>query len=180
LKAGNLKRLDLDVFFALSSPTAQRLYRFLDKRFYHGPTLSLDLVELACGHVGLTEVDNVAILKRRLAPAIAELERIGFLAPLTQEERYEKVKVGVWRAPFRAARAATAAPPSSGRAGSVSDRRAPPVADAPGSPSEGGEAVALAAAFYRQWDAEAPARPGPRDLELAAAVLAKHDADAAA
>src|SRR5262249_23280369 len=78
------------------SPTAQRLYRFLDKRFYNSPTLSLDLVELACGHVGLAEVDNVAILKRRLAPALAELERIGFLAPLPAGGGLGKVKGGGW------------------------------------------------------------------------------------
>ena len=72
------------MFFKLSTPTAQRLYRFLDKRFYSTPELSLDLIELACGHVGLTEVDNVAILKRRLGPAIAELEKIGFLQPAAQ------------------------------------------------------------------------------------------------
>src|SRR5262249_59575524 len=33
LRNGNLKRLDLDVFFRLSTPTAQRIYRFLDKPF---------------------------------------------------------------------------------------------------------------------------------------------------
>src|SRR5262249_26767750 len=152
LKAGNLKRLDLDVFFRLSSPTAQRLYRFLDKRFYNSPTLSLDLVELACGHVGLAEVDNVAILKRRLAPALAELERIGFLAPLPAGERYEKVKVGVWRIFFRSGKT-VAAPTSPSplpeeallrrRAAGASDRRtSAPVADAPGSPERGEVATA--------------------------------------
>ena len=34
LQNGNLKRLNLDVFFKLNTPTAQRMYRFLDKRFY--------------------------------------------------------------------------------------------------------------------------------------------------
>src|SRR6185295_13228738 len=67
LKNGNLKRLDLEVFFKLKTPTAQRIYRFLDKRFYSSPTVAMDLVELACGHVGLAEAGNVAILKRRLS-----------------------------------------------------------------------------------------------------------------
>src|SRR5207302_2624021 len=102
LRNGNIKRLNLEVFFKLSSPTAQRMYRFLDKRFYNNPELALDLVELACGHVGLTESHNVAILKRRLAPALAELEGIGFLAPLGPDERYQKVRAGVWRVHFRA------------------------------------------------------------------------------
>src|SRR4051812_20606621 len=45
LRAGNLKRLDLDVFFRLQTPTAQRMYRFLDKRFYNSTMVSMDLVE---------------------------------------------------------------------------------------------------------------------------------------
>src|SRR5262245_32959770 len=81
LRKGNLKRLDLEVFFRLSTPTAQRMYRFLDKRFYRNPELSFDLAEFACGHVGLTDPGNVALVKRRLLPGLAELETIGFLAP---------------------------------------------------------------------------------------------------
>src|SRR5260370_37409775 len=82
---GNIKRLDLEKFFRLKTPTAQRMYRFLDKRFYNNESVSMDLVEFACGHIGLTESDNVAILRRRLAPAIAELEAIGFPARLAPE-----------------------------------------------------------------------------------------------
>ena len=99
---GNIKRLDLDLFFRLKTPTAQRMYRFLDKRFYNTDSVAMDLIEFACGHVGLAESDNVAILKRRLAPAVAELEEVGFLAPLDPAERYQKVKAGVWRVQFRA------------------------------------------------------------------------------
>src|SRR5260221_13754779 len=79
------------------------MYRFLDKRFYNSDTVSMDLIEFACGHIGLTESDNVAILKRRLAPAVAELEEVGFLARLDPKERYQKVKAGVWRVQFRRA-----------------------------------------------------------------------------
>ena len=100
---GNIKRLDLDLFFRLKTPTAQRMYRFLDKRFYNNDSVAMDLIEFTCGHVGLTESGNVAILKRRLAPAIAELEEIGFLTPLAPEERFQKVKAGVWRVQFRRA-----------------------------------------------------------------------------
>src|SRR5262249_33720209 len=101
LQKGNIKRLNLDVFFSLATPTAQRMYRFLDKRFYTSAELAMDLLEFACGHIGLTEVGNVALLKRRLAPAIAELEKIGFIAPEDPAERYEKLKAGVWRIRFR-------------------------------------------------------------------------------
>jgi hypothetical protein len=39
-------------------------------------------------------------LKRRLKPALGELERLGFLEPLGPEERYSYVKRGCWRIIF--------------------------------------------------------------------------------
>ena len=109
---GNIKRLDLELFFRLKTPTAQRLYRFLDKRFYNSDMVAMDLIEFACGHIGLTESANVAILKRRLAPAVAELEQIGFLARLDPTERYQKVKAGVWRVQFRRGEPTSSPPPA--------------------------------------------------------------------
>jgi hypothetical protein len=166
LRHGNLKRLDLDLFFRLSTPTAQRMYRFLDKRFYNSSALAMDLVEFACGHVGLTDAGNVALLKRRLAPAIAELEEIGFIASAGPEERYQKVKAGVWRVHFRSA----AAP-----AGAANEESGDPKT------SEDGEtaAVELAREFYRLWNPAAPAQPGPRDTEPARALLREHGAEGA-
>ncbi len=156
LQNGNIKRLNLEVFFKLTTPTAQRTYRFLDKRFYNSPELSLDLVEFACGHVGLTEVDNVAVLKRRLMPALTELERIGFLKPLPPEERFQKVRAGQWRIVLQA-------------------KQAEPVAMEASVPEAVSEAEELAREFYRQWDAGTLVQPGPRDLELAQALLEQHD-----
>jgi len=177
---GNIKRLDLNTFFRLKTPTAQRIYRFLDKRFYHSDSVSMDLIEFACGHVGLTESDNVAILKRRLAPAIAELEAIGFLAPLPPGERFQKVKAGVWRVQFRRG---AGCQPSGERRGGVS----PPLPSGgatPPLPSGGATpplpSEELAAEFYRLWDATLPMQPGPRDLEQAEALLRDHGAEARA
>jgi Replication initiator protein A len=169
LLGGNIKRLDLDLFFRLKTPTAQRMYRFLDKRFYNNESVSMDLVEFACGHVGLTESDNVAILKRRLAPAVAELEQVGFLAPLAPEERYQKVKAGVWRVHFRRG-------PVGDRGQRTEDR---------GQKTDDGEeaglgAAALATEYYRLWDATTPTQPGPRDLEQAQALLRDHGDEAPA
>jgi len=167
LQKGNIKRLDLELFFSLRSPTAQRMYRFLDKRFYNTPRLSLDLMEFACGHIGLTESDNVAILKRRLAPAIAELEAIGFIRRCDDAERYQKVKPGVWRVHFEKE---PSEPVASAR-GSVVDPslvlRAPTNEPAP----------TLVAEFYRLRGAEA--MPGARDLEQAQALLSEHGEDKA-
>jgi hypothetical protein len=155
LQKGNLKRLDLELFFSLRSPAAQRMYRFLDKRFYNSPQMSLDLIEFACGHIGLTESDNVAILKRRLAPAIAELEEIGFIQP-AGEERYQKVKAGIWRIHFQKA---SAEPVASAREQSnpLLTLRAP--------------TTELVTEFYRLRGLSASAQPGARDLEQAQTLL---------
>lgn len=169
LKKGNLKRLDLDVFFRLSTPTAQRMYRFLDKRFYTSAVVAMDLVEFACGHIGLTESGNVAILKRRLAPAIAELEGIRFIARADPSDRYRKVKPGVWRVEFKSGSAELADHTDKGK-----PAEPPPVA----APESGPSAVTLAAGYYRLWDAASPATPGPRDLEVAGELLKLHGPEA--
>ena len=62
------------------------MYRFLDKRFYQAAVVEMDLHDFACGHIGLTAVDNVAELKRRPAPALAELEELGFLVGAEAKE----------------------------------------------------------------------------------------------
>ncbi len=190
LSSGNLKKLDLERLFALRLPTSQRMYRFLDKRFYpphQPPTVEMDLHDFACGHIGLSRVENVAELKRRLAPAIEELESIGFLAKADPSERYQKVRPGAWRVRFRAGpqfltrsrpdaagtRAMPLAPPL--------DLQTPPrVVDAvvESVPGEDSLERALATEFYRLWGS-GPAHPGERDLEQARAVAAQYGADAA-
>ena len=200
LQAGNVKRLDLRTFFKLSTPTAQRMFRFLDKRFYKTDVVSMDLTEFACGHVGLAEVDNVAILKRRLAPAIEELEAIGFIEKADVKQRYQKQKVGQWRVTFRRGGAPATdpadqphedtAPESGGRPDRAPDeirgvraadaiRVEPPVVPVPPAPSADPAALALAREFYRLWDASTPVTPGPRDLEQAALLLSGRPADEA-
>ncbi len=178
LRNGNLKRLNLEVFFKLSTPTAQRMYRFLDKRFYSSPELSLDLVEFACGHIGLTEVDNVAVLKRRLLPALTELEQISFLKPLPPAERFQKVRTGQWRIVLQAQETQPVVgqdsdpdtgASSSGMVGAtvrigILTHVSPP-----------DEAEELAREFYRQWVPTQPPQPGPRDLEQARALLEQTD-----
>ena len=73
------------------------MYRFLGKHFYHSPALTLDLRTFACEHVGLerTYKDN-GKLKEKLQPALEELEELGFLEPMTREERYTKVGPKLW------------------------------------------------------------------------------------
>jgi hypothetical protein len=198
LQNGNIKRLDLDVFFRLRTPTAQRMYRFLDKRFYNTDVVSLDLIEFACGHIGLTDAGNVALLKRRLAPALTELEEVGFLRKVPLADRYQKVRAGSWKITLHASSGAApkgetlAEPPVQAAQPetpdsppvSVGDLQPVPVrkvrtetnrSDKRFSP----EASDLAAEFYRLWNPATPARPGPRDLEPAEALIQEHGVETA-
>jgi hypothetical protein len=107
-QSGNLKQLDLEFYLKLRLPTTKRMYRFLDKRFYRRSRLDFDLRTLACEHIGLSRSYAPTELKRRLKPALEELERLGFLEPLGPEERYSYVKRGCWRIMFIRGSSATA------------------------------------------------------------------------
>jgi hypothetical protein len=171
LSQGNLKKLDLDRLFALRLPTSQRMYRFLDKRFYPAsapPPVEMDLHDFAFGHVGLARVENVAELKRRLAPALAELEGIGYIEKVCSEERYRKVRPGVWRIHFRVG---PQFPGVAGAVGGTDQAALTPPQDAERS---------LAAEYYRLWDGTGEARVGSSDLQPARDLLARYEADAPA
>ena len=96
-QSGNLKQLDLEFYLRLRLPTTKRMFRFLDKRFYRRARLDFDLRTLACEHIGMSRSYAPTELKRRLKPALEELEQLGFLEPLSPEERYSYVKRGLWR-----------------------------------------------------------------------------------
>ena len=107
-QSGNLKQLDLEFYLKLRLPTTKRMYRFLDKRFYRRSRLDFDLRSLACEHIGLSRSYAPTELKRRLKPALEEMEQLGFLEPLSVEERYCYVSRGCWRIIFIRGRRATA------------------------------------------------------------------------
>jgi len=99
--SGYLKRIDYGMARSLS-PTARRLYRYLDKHFHppHKTRLAIDLGRLAYQHIGVSpgiELDKVR--KRHIGPAAEELEDAGFLAP-PKQSRFQKVRRGVWNAVF--------------------------------------------------------------------------------
>ena len=104
-QAGNLKRLDFEFFKRLDSAVAKRLYRFLDKRFFHRRRLDFDLQELAWEHVGLARGYDTASLKRKLRPGIVELEEKGFLEPMAEADRFPRTGAGEWRVAFAKATA---------------------------------------------------------------------------
>lgn len=98
--AGFLKRLDLNFYRSLKLAAAKRMYRFLDKKFYYVKTWRFKLPVFACEHVGLSRRYDAAQLKRRLNPAIAELEQAGFLLPLPPSERFRRLRRGHWEVVF--------------------------------------------------------------------------------
>jgi hypothetical protein len=115
-QSGNLKQLDLEFYLRLRLPTTKRMFRFLDKRFYRRTRLDFDLRTLACEHIGMSRSYAPTELKRRLKPALEELEQHGFLEPLSSEERYSYVKRGCWRILFIRGHAAQSGPSPSEQA----------------------------------------------------------------
>src|SRR3954447_15592512 len=78
-KAGYIKQIDFEFYKNLESAVSKRLYRFLDKRFYHRNRLEFELRPFSCDHIGLSKNYHNGELKRVLAPAIQELENVGYL-----------------------------------------------------------------------------------------------------
>ncbi len=99
-QSGNLKQIDLEFYLKLRLPTTKRLFRFLDKRFYRCDRIEFDLRTFACEHIGLSRSYKPTELKRRLRPAIAELQRQGFLEPIEESERYIRRSRGHWQVVF--------------------------------------------------------------------------------
>jgi hypothetical protein len=95
-QSGYLKQLDWNLYCRLNSSVAKRLYRFLDKRFYHSGQVEIDLQELALRKVRLTGNYNTAQIKRTLLKGIEELERVWGLKPRLPEQRFRKDGMGKW------------------------------------------------------------------------------------
>jgi len=69
-QSGYLKQLDWNLYCQLTSPVAKRLYRFLDKRFYHSSRVEIDLLEPGLRKVRLATTYNTAQMKRMLLNGI--------------------------------------------------------------------------------------------------------------
>jgi hypothetical protein len=114
-QADNLRQLDLDQYFSLKSAVSKRLYRFLGKRFWLQGEWAFDLDEIAFARVGLSRSyqGNAGKIKEKLQPAIDELERIGFLQPMSRADRYSRIDRGQWT--IRLARRSPTCEPSTHR-----------------------------------------------------------------
>lgn len=95
-QSGYLKRLDWSLYTSLESPVAKRLYRFLDKRFYRGNSVEIDLHDLAFRKIWMSGKYNVAQIKRVLRKGLAELEARWDLKPMADSQRFEKRSNGQW------------------------------------------------------------------------------------
>ncbi|HMP04858.1 MAG TPA: hypothetical protein PJ982_00780, partial [Lacipirellulaceae bacterium] len=91
-QAGYLKPLDFGFYRSLKRPAAQRAYRFLDKRFHHQPEWEFDLRTFACEKLGFSRNYDTGQLKARLTPAMVELERAGYIKPVS----FRKVRPKTW------------------------------------------------------------------------------------
>lgn len=95
-----LKRISLDTYYSLRNPTAKLIFRFLDKRCRNGQLRTFDLRTFATQHIGMKGTDTqgkplaISKFRDRLAPALAELESIGFIAPWPKEQRFGRVSGG--------------------------------------------------------------------------------------
>src|SRR4030095_9120114 len=68
-----LKGIDFDLFESLDGAIAKRLYRFLDKRFWHRDHLEFHLKEMAWEHIGLAPSYDTAIATRTWQNALNAL-----------------------------------------------------------------------------------------------------------
>jgi hypothetical protein len=99
-KAGNLKSIDFDFLKSLDGSVTKRLYRFLDKRFFHRKRWEFNLKEVSWEHIGLSRNYDAANIKRKLMPAIRELEEKRFLKRMPESERFVKISSGEWLVRF--------------------------------------------------------------------------------
>ena len=100
-QSGNLKRIDLNVYFSLKLAVSKQMYRFLDKRFWHKSQLEFDLRQFAMEHIGLSRRYDTHEIKRKLTPAIKELQTVDFLDEAPTDEIFRKSQTGKWTISLR-------------------------------------------------------------------------------
>jgi len=93
IQANYIKPLNLEFFYSLESPTARRLYRFLDKRMRYQQEYEIDIFELA-SRLGMVRYSKPAWVKRKLQPAFDDLIAKGFLksARAIKHKKYTRIR----------------------------------------------------------------------------------------
>lgn len=88
-ESGMIRKLDLDFYRSIDNGVARKLYRYLCMYFWRSKTQTFDLGELTHQKLGFRAVKDSYELKRRLSPAIEELEKLGFIR--ADKNRFKKV-----------------------------------------------------------------------------------------
>lgn len=90
---GNLKDLNLDIYFDLKTPISRRFFRLWDKRLYKRDQISFDLKDLCYEKLGISRnLVYPSLLKQALSPALKEQKVKKLLSSAT----YIKAKDGSW------------------------------------------------------------------------------------
>lgn len=102
MQQGNLKPIDLNIYFSLRLPVARRLFRLLDAVRYDGkPKWEIGLSLLCQEYLSMAPAKYPSLYKRTLEPAHAELTQVGFLdrAEIGAARTKEGFKVSYWFTP---------------------------------------------------------------------------------
>jgi len=97
LEQGSLIDIDLELLVGWTRPATKAFHRHLNKVWHGGRKPKLyerDLKELACGHLGMTDCKD---LKRNFRRIITEMEDKRYLSAMLADERFRKIRPGVWR-----------------------------------------------------------------------------------
>jgi len=79
-KSGYIKFLDTELYFKLSSATARRLFRYLDKKFGRDHRFAIDIFKLAHEHLGISRnFRYVSQIVQQMRPALDDLTRNQYL-----------------------------------------------------------------------------------------------------
>lgn len=96
IQAKNTKRFDWEFYRSLKNPTSKRLYRFLDKRFWHKRKWDFDGVSFAKNKIGIADGQETHRYKQQLKTGCKELVARGFIG----EPKFEKSGKGSFRVTF--------------------------------------------------------------------------------
>jgi hypothetical protein len=80
-KDGYIKNLDHEFYRSLKSTISKRLYRFLDKKFYFGSEIFIDVLQLGYEHIGLSRQSSYpSKVWEKLLGGVGELLKRNYLA----------------------------------------------------------------------------------------------------
>jgi hypothetical protein len=85
-KDGYIKNLDHEFYRSLKSTISKRLYRFLDKKFYFGSEVVIDVLQLGYEHIGLSRQSSYpSKVWEKMCGGVSELLKRNYLASAERE-----------------------------------------------------------------------------------------------